>query len=156
MLKVLLVGNGGREHALAWKIAQSSQVGQLFVAPGNGGTDALDKCQNVPIPAEDLDGLRDFAQREAIDLTVVGPEVPLVAGIVDHFEEVGLRVFGPTKAAAQLEGSKAFSKDFMARHKIPCAISASSARCLAPRAVTLSGNSARPGWRERVTDFTST
>lgn len=122
-MKILLVGSGGREHTLAWKITQSPKVTQLYVAPGNGGTLGLDKTENVDIAATELDALCTFAQENAIDLTVVGPEDPLAAGIVDLFEEAGLRVFGPSKAAAQLEGSKAFAKEFMARHNIPTAAS---------------------------------
>lgn len=120
-MKVLVIGGGGREHALAWKIAQSGKVTQVFVAPGNAGTATEPKVTNVAIAAEDIDGLLDFAQRERVALTVVGPEAPLVAGVVDRFQAAGLRVFGPLAAAAQLEGSKAFAKDFMARHKIPTA-----------------------------------
>jgi len=122
-MKVLVVGNGGREHALAWKLAQSPKVQRVYVAPGNGGT-ALDAAlRNVPIT--DLVALADFAANEAIALTVVGPEAPLAAGIVDLFRSRGLRVFGPTRAAAQLESSKAFAKDFMQRHGIPTALYAS-------------------------------
>ena len=118
-MKVLVIGGGGREHALAWKLAQSPKVQQVYVAPGNGGT-ALDlRLKNVPIthPVE----LADFAADERIALTVVGPEAPLSAGVVDVFRARGLRIFGPTRAAAQLESSKAFAKDFMARHHIPTA-----------------------------------
>ena len=122
-MKVLVIGGGGREHALAWKLAQSPQVQLVFVAPGNGGT-ALDPALcNVPIT--DLNALADFAQAERIDLTVVGPEAPLAAGVVDLFRARGLRVFGPTRAAAQLESSKAYAKDFMQRHGIPTALYAS-------------------------------
>lgn len=120
-MKVLVVGGGGREHALAWKIAQSSRVDSVLVAPGNAGTALEPGISNVPINAEAIDELLDFARTEAVDLTVVGPEVPLVEGIVDKFEAAGLRCFGPHKIAAQLEGSKAFSKAFMARHNIPTA-----------------------------------
>ena len=116
-MKVLVIGNGGREHALAWRIAQSAQVSDVFVAPGNGGT-ALDPLlKNVAIT--NLDELAAFAKKEGIDLTVVGPEAPLAAGVVDLFREQGLAVFGPTKAAAQLESSKDFAKAFMVRHNIP-------------------------------------
>jgi phosphoribosylamine--glycine ligase len=118
-MQVLLIGSGGREHALAWKLAQSPRVARIFVAPGNGGTAALAKTENVPIGVDDLSALLAFARQEAIDLTVVGPEAPLVAGVVDEFEAAGLRIFGPTQAAAQLEGSKAFSKRFMEAHGIP-------------------------------------
>ena len=118
-MKVLVIGGGGREHALAWKLAQSPRVQMVFVAPGNGGT-ALDvRLKNVPIT--DIHALADFAQTEKIGLTVVGPEAPLAAGVVDLFRARKLRVFGPTRAAAQLESSKAFSKDFMRRHGIPTA-----------------------------------
>ncbi len=120
-MKILLIGSGGREHALAWKLAQTSKVESVFVAPGNAGTALEDKIENVAINAEDTEGLLKFALENAIDLTVVGPEAPLVAGIVDLFEINNLRCFGPSKGAAQLEGSKAFSKDFFARHNIPTA-----------------------------------
>ncbi len=120
-MNVLVIGGGGREHALAWKLAQSPQVKQVFVAPGNAGTAQEAKLQNIAIGAEDLPALLDFAQHNQIGLTVVGPEAPLVAGIVDLFQQHGLKIFGPTAAAAQLEGSKAFTKDFLARHNIPSA-----------------------------------
>ena len=118
-MKVLIVGNGGREHALAWKMAQSPKLQQVYVAPGNGGT-ARDK-QLVNVPITDVKALRQWAQDNQIVLTVVGPEAPLAAGVVDEFRAHGLRIFGPTQAAAQLESSKAFSKAFMARHQIPTA-----------------------------------
>jgi phosphoribosylamine--glycine ligase len=118
-MKVLVIGGGGREHALAWKLAQSQRVQRVFVAPGNGGT-ALDK-RLVNVAITDPSTLADFAAAEKINLTVVGPEGPLAAGVVDVFRARGLRIFGPTKAAAQLESSKAFSKDFMKRHGIPTA-----------------------------------
>ena len=114
-MKILVVGGGGREHALAWKAAQSQRVQKVYVAPGNAGTDGETKVENVAIGAEDIPGLLDFARREATDLTIVGPEVPLVAGIVDEFQAQGLPCFGPGKLAAQLEGSKSFSKDFLLR-----------------------------------------
>ena len=120
-MKLLVIGGGGREHALAWKIAQSPRVGKVCVAPGNAGTAHEPKCENVAIAAEDVDGLLRFAQQNKIDLTVVGPEAPLVLGVVDKFRGSGLSIFGPTKDAAQLEGSKAFTKDFLARHNIPTA-----------------------------------
>jgi phosphoribosylamine--glycine ligase len=120
-MKVLIVGGGGREHALGWKAAQSERVRQVFVAPGNAGTAQEDKITNIDIGAEDIDALLDFAKKERIDLTIVGPEAPLVNGIVDSFQQSGLRIFGPSAAAAQLEGSKTFSKDFLARHRIPTA-----------------------------------
>lgn len=120
-MKVLIIGSGGREHALAWKIAQSSDVSSIYVAPGNAGTATEEKCSNVSIAADDVASLLNFANAENIDLTIVGPEQPLVLGIVDAFNEANLKCFGPSKAAAQLEGSKAFSKDFLARHMIPTA-----------------------------------
>lgn len=118
-MKLLLVGSGGREHAIAHKLSQSPTLEHLYVAPGNGGTAQLPKCENVAIEAGQIEALVAFACEHAIDLTVVGPEAPLVAGIVDAFQSAGLRIFGPTRAAAQLEGSKAFSKQFMQRWKIP-------------------------------------
>ncbi len=118
-MKVLVIGGGGREHALAWRLSQSERVSKLYVAPGNGGT-ALDK-RFIPVDITDPVKLREWAQAEKIALTVVGPEAPLAAGVVDEFRDHGLRIFGPTKAAAQLESSKAFSKAFMKRHKIPTA-----------------------------------
>jgi len=120
-MKILVVGSGGREHALAWKAAQSPLVSQIFVAPGNAGTALEHDIENVDISAEDIPALLDFARSEQIDLTIVGPEATLVKGIVDVFNESGLKIFGPTKAAAQLEGSKAFTKDFLKRHDIPTA-----------------------------------
>ena len=120
-MKVLVIGSGGREHALAWKLAQSPRVAEVIVAPGNAGTATEAKCRNAAVKATDLDGLLALAQDEGIALTVVGPEQPLVAGVVDRFRAAGLRIFGPTAAAAQLEGSKAFAKDFLARHGIPTA-----------------------------------
>ncbi len=120
-MKVLIVGGGGREHALAWKAAQSDRVDQVFVAPGNPGTSSEDKVSNVDIGAEDISALKTFAEKEEIDLTIVGPENPLVDGIVDEFQQAGLPCFGPSKDAAILEGSKSFSKDFLQRHNIPTA-----------------------------------
>jgi len=120
-MKVLIIGSGGREHALAWRVAQSGQVETVYVAPGNAGTELEMGVENIPLAAEDIDGLLDFAKTRQIGLTIVGPEAPLVAGIVDRFTAVGLPCFGPTAAAAQLEGSKVFAKDFMARHGIPTA-----------------------------------
>jgi phosphoribosylamine--glycine ligase len=120
-MKVLVIGNGGREHALAWKAAQSVQVDTVFVAPGNAGTALEPALKNVEIGVTDIPGLLAFAQAEGIDLTIVGPEAPLVAGVVNAFRAAGLAIFGPTKEAAQLEGSKAFTKDFLARHAIPTA-----------------------------------
>jgi len=120
-MKVLVIGAGGREHALAWKAAQSSRVEMVYVAPGNAGTATENKLRNIDIGAEDIDALLDFAGKESIGLTIVGPEVPLVAGVVDRFQAAGLRIFGPSAAAAELEGSKAFTKDFLARHNIPTA-----------------------------------
>ncbi|MEM7500937.1 MAG: phosphoribosylamine--glycine ligase [Pseudomonadota bacterium] len=120
-MKILIVGNGGREHALAWKCAQSGGVEAVLVAPGNAGTALEAGITNVDIAAEDVEGLLEFAKSGNIDLTIVGPEVPLVGGIVDRFEASGLACFGPNQAAAQLEGSKDFSKQFMHRHGIPTA-----------------------------------
>ncbi len=120
-MKVLVIGGGGREHALAWKLSQSPQCEQVFVAPGNPGTANEPGMQNVPIAVEAIEELVVFAQKNAIDLTIIGPEIPLVLGIVDAFELAGLRCFGPTQAAAQLEASKSFTKDFLARHQIPTA-----------------------------------
>jgi len=120
-MKVLVIGNGGREHALAWKAAQSDRVTTVFVAPGNAGTAHEPGLQNINIPATDIDALADFAEQEQVKLTIVGPEVPLVLGVVDLFEKRGLPIFGPKQAPAQLEGSKSFSKDFLARHDIPTA-----------------------------------
>jgi phosphoribosylamine--glycine ligase len=119
-MNVLIIGSGGREHALAWKVAQDPRVAKVFVAPGNAGTAIEAKCENVAIDVLALEQLADFAEKN-VALTIVGPEVPLVAGVVDLFRARGLDCFGPTKGAAQLEGSKAFTKDFLARHKIPTA-----------------------------------
>ena len=118
-MKILVVGGGGREHAVAWKLAQSDRIQKIYVAPGNGGT--AHDVNLVDVPISDIPALRDWALAEKIDLTVVGPEGPLAAGIVDDFQAHGLRIFGPTQAAAQLESSKAFSKAFMQRHGIPTA-----------------------------------
>ena len=120
-MKILIVGGGGREHALAWKAAQSTQVETVYVAPGNAGTVTENKITNIEINAEDIDALKIFAEKESVDLTIVGPEAPLVAGIVDEFQKAELLCFGPTKAAAILEGSKSFSKDFLKKYKIPTA-----------------------------------
>ena len=120
-MNILIIGGGGREHALAWKIAQSPRVEKVFVTPGNAGTGLEDKLENIAIDAEDIPALLLFAEKKSIDLTVVGPETPLVEGIVDTFTAAGLKCFGPSKAAAQLEGSKAFTKGFLARHQIPTA-----------------------------------
>ena len=119
-MNVLIIGSGGREHALAWKVAQDPRVQKVFVAPGNAGTAIEAKCENVAIDVLALEQLADFAEKN-VSLTIVGPEVPLVAGVVDLFRSRGLDCFGPTAGAAQLEGSKAFTKDFLARHKIPTA-----------------------------------
>ena len=118
-MKAMVIGSGGREHALAWKAAQSAEVEKVFVAPGNAGTAGEPKLENIAIGVEDTAALVAFAKTNSIDLTIVGPEVPLVIGVVDAFKKAGLRCFGPSKSAAQLEGSKAFTKDFLARHKIP-------------------------------------
>ncbi|MCK0537343.1 phosphoribosylamine--glycine ligase [Alcanivorax quisquiliarum] len=120
-MKVLIIGNGGREHALAWKVAQSANVEKVFVAPGNAGTAREAKVENVDIGVLDKVALANFARDNDVALTLVGPEAPLVEGVVDHFQAAGLKCFGPTAAAAQLEGSKAFTKDFLARHDIPTA-----------------------------------
>jgi len=120
-MNILIIGSGGREHALAWKAARSPRVTNVFVAPGNAGTAREPKCANVAINAEDIDGLLRFAQTNGVELTIVGPEAPLVLGVVDRFQAEGLRIFGPSRAGAQLEGSKAFAKDFLARHNIPTA-----------------------------------
>jgi phosphoribosylamine---glycine ligase len=122
-MKVLIIGGGGREHALAWKAAQSPLVTRVFVAPGNAGTAFEPKTRNVDMSAEDLPALEAFAKSERIDLTIVGPEAPLVAGVVDRFQAAGLRCFGPLQRAAQLEGSKAYTKEFLRRHRIPTAAS---------------------------------
>lgn len=120
-MKILIIGNGGREHALAWKIAQSPKAEIVFVAPGNAGTATENKVTNIDIAVDNIDALTQFAIDNKIDLTIVGPEVPLVAGVVDTFQANNLKIFGPTAAAAQLEGSKAFTKDFLARFNIPTA-----------------------------------
>jgi phosphoribosylamine--glycine ligase len=120
-MKILVIGSGGREHALAWKLAQSERVAEVIVAPGNAGTATEPKCRNANVAVNNIDGLLTLARNAKVDVTVVGPEIPLVAGVVDRFREAGLRIFGPTAAAAQLEGSKAYAKDFLARHGIPTA-----------------------------------
>ncbi|MBC8947448.1 MULTISPECIES: phosphoribosylamine--glycine ligase [Xenorhabdus] len=120
-MNILVIGSGGREHALAWKTAQSPLANKVYVAPGNAGTALEANLENVNIAATDIEGLLAFAQDHDIGLTIVGPEAPLVIGVVDAFQQAGLTIFGPTKAAAQLEGSKAFTKDFLARHHIPTA-----------------------------------
>ena len=120
-MKVLVIGGGGREHALAWKAAQSAHVTQVFVAPGNAGTALEANLTNVAIAADDVPALTAFAKSEGIALTIVGPEAPLAKGVVDTFRQHGLAIFGPTQASAQLESSKAFAKDFLARHNIPTA-----------------------------------
>jgi phosphoribosylamine---glycine ligase len=120
-MKVLIIGGGGREHALAWKVAQSPRVERVFVAPGNAGTGHEPGLTNVAIEVNELERLVSFARDEGVELTIVGPEAPLVEGVVDRFREAGLSIFGPTQGAAQLEGSKSFTKDFLARHAIPTA-----------------------------------
>ena len=120
-MNVLIIGAGGREHALGWKVAQNPNVETIFIAPGNAGTALEPKLENVNIGVEDIDALVNFAKENSIELTIVGPEAPLVIGVVDAFQSEGLAIFGPTQGAAQLEGSKAFTKDFLARHKIPTA-----------------------------------
>ncbi len=131
-MKLLVIGGGGREHALAWKLAQSPRVQTVFVAPGNGGSAREPQLQNLPVT--DAEALADFAAAEKIALTVVGPEAPLAAGVVDRFRARGLRIFGPTRAAAQLESSKAFAKEFMRRHGIPTAAYATFADAAAAHA----------------------
>lgn len=120
-MKVMVIGSGGREHALAWKLAQGKRVEKVFVVPGNAGTDAEQRIENIALDIDNFEQLADFAERETVALTVVGPEAPLVAGIVDYFSDRGLKCFGPSAKAAQLEGSKSFTKDFLARHNIPTA-----------------------------------
>ncbi len=120
-MNILIVGGGGREHALAWKVASSKRVTRVFVAPGNAGTLNEEKVKNIDLDAEDINGLKEFALTNNIDLTIIGPEAPLVKGIVDTFQAAHLRCFGPSKGAAQLEGSKAFTKDFLNRQEIPTA-----------------------------------
>jgi phosphoribosylamine--glycine ligase len=121
VMKILVIGSGGREHALAWSLARAAKVAEVIVAPGNAGTAGEPKVRNVEVGAEDIDALLKLAKDEQIDLTVVGPEAPLVAGIVDHFTAAGLRCFGPTAAGARLEGSKAYTKEFLERYNIPTA-----------------------------------
>lgn len=120
-MNIMIIGGGGREHALAWKVAQSPRVRQVFVVPGNAGTAREDKVSNIALDATDFAALEAFAREQQVALTIIGPEAPLVAGIVDHFEAAGLACFGPRRGAAQLEGSKAFTKDFLQRHNIPTA-----------------------------------
>ena len=120
-MKVLVIGSGGREHALAWQCSQFDEVEHVFVAPGNAGTAIENKITNISIDAENIIELVSFAKQESVDISIVGPEAPLVLGIVDQFIEEGLAIFGPTKSAAQLEGSKVFCKDFLERNNIPTA-----------------------------------
>ncbi len=120
-MKVLIIGNGGREHALAWKAGQSNKIEKIFVAPGNAGTALEPKVENIDIGSSDIGALVDFARKKSIDLAIVGPEAPLVEGITEAFQDAGLNCFGPTRGAAQLEGSKVFCKDFLARNNIPTA-----------------------------------
>ena len=120
-MKILVVGKGGREHALAWKLAASPRVTEVLVAPGNAGTEVEHKCRNLNTALDDIDALLAAALLEGVAFTVVGPETPLAAGIVDRFHAAGLRIFGPSQAAAEIESSKAFAKDFLARHRIPTA-----------------------------------
>ena len=120
-MNVLIIGSGGCEHALAWRVKQSATVDTVYVAPGNAGTELEEGVENIPLTTEDINGLIEFAQKHQVGLTIVGPEAPLVAGVVDRFTAAGLPCFGPSAAAAQLEGSKVFAKDFMARHGIPTA-----------------------------------
>ncbi|NEN92970.1 MAG: phosphoribosylamine--glycine ligase [Okeania sp. SIO3H1] len=123
-MKILIVGNGGREHAIAWKLSHSPQVQQIFCTPGNGGTATLQKCQNIPIPVEDFSALKQLIADQNISLVVVGPEIPLALGITDYLQQPNLKIFGPTKAGAILEASKSWAKDFMAEANIPTAKSA--------------------------------
>jgi phosphoribosylamine--glycine ligase len=127
-MRVLIIGSGGREHAFAWKIARSPRVTEVFVAPGNAGTAQEPRVRNVDVAADDVTGLLQFAQQEKIDLTIVGPEAPLVLGVTDAFEAAGMRCFGPRKLASRLEGSKAFTKDFLKRYRIPTAAYATFTR----------------------------
>ncbi|MGH8126624.1 MAG: phosphoribosylamine--glycine ligase, partial [Rhodanobacteraceae bacterium] len=120
-MKILVIGSGGREHALAWKLAQSPRVGEVIVAPGNAGTAQEARVRNANVAVTDIEGLLQLARDESVAFTVVGPEAPLVAGVVDKFRAAGQRIFGPTAAAARLEGSKSFAKDFLARYRIPTA-----------------------------------
>ncbi|MFQ3304561.1 MAG: phosphoribosylamine--glycine ligase, partial [Oceanospirillaceae bacterium] len=120
-MNVLIIGGGGREHALAWQASKNRGVHKIFVAPGNAGTALENKTENVDINVMDIEGLLDFAKSNNVDLTIVGPEAPLVAGVVDLFRNADMDIFGPTQGAAQLEGSKAFAKDFLKRHDIPTA-----------------------------------
>jgi len=139
-MKILIIGAGGREHALAWKCAASARVEEVLVAPGNAGTALEPKCRNVPVAAENIPALVAMARSEGVDLTIVGPEGPLVAGLVDAFQAAGLPCFGPTGMAARLEGSKAFTKDFLARHGIPTA-----------RSRTFTRENYDPSWLEQQT-----
>ena len=127
-MKVLIVGSGGREHALAWRCAASPRVTEVLVAPGNAGSAREPKVRNAPVQATDIDGLIRLARGDAVALTIIGPEAPLVAGVVDAFQQAGLRCFGPSKDAARLEGSKAFAKEFLRRHRIPTAASVTVTR----------------------------
>jgi phosphoribosylamine--glycine ligase len=120
-MRVLVVGEGGREHALSWKIAQSPKVTKVYVAPGNGGTEQEALLTNINIKSDDINELASFAMKEQIDLTIIGPEDPLVHGITDKFQALGLKCFGPSKDASQLEGSKEFMKDFLQKNNIPTA-----------------------------------
>ena len=120
-MKILVIGSGGREHAISWQCAKFDSVEAVFVAPGNAGTQLEDKLMNVDIGVEDIGALIEFAKNNGIDITIVGPEAPLVIGVVDAFQAEGLAIFGPTQAASQLEGSKAFCKDFIDRNNIPTA-----------------------------------
>ena len=143
-VKVLVIGSGGREHALAWKASLSPSAERVYVAPGNAGTAMEPGVENVPIGVQDFPALAEFAERKGVHLTIVGPEAPLVDGIVDYFAERGLACFGPSRAAAQLEGSKAFAKSFLQRHGIPTAASASFTELKPPKPI--SGNGGRPSW----------
>ncbi len=140
MMKVLIIGQGGREHALAWKIAQSPLCSQIWIAPGNAGTATEAKCHNIAIDATDITALLAFAQQQSIDITIVGPEAPLALGIVDQFAAAGLLCFGPSQAAARLESSKSFCKQFMQQHAIPCAHSVTFGDITAAKAYLVNAN----------------
>jgi phosphoribosylamine--glycine ligase len=120
-MNILILGSGGREHALAWKCAQDPRISKIFVATGNAGTATEAKCENINVDMLNNQALIEFAQQNQVELTIVGPEAPLVNGVVNAFRAAGLKIWGPTQYAAQLEGSKAFAKDFLARHGIPTA-----------------------------------
>ena len=146
-MNILIIGGGGREHALAWKVAQSSRVNNVYVAPGNAGTAREPKVTNIAITADDPPDLLKFAQGHHVDLTIIGPEVPLVLGITDLFANAGLRCFGPSKAAAQLEGSKSFAKDFLARPRPQPARSAHRCAAGCPQTPHAAAATSHATWR---------